>query len=457
MLDKIETFSGKHHMFPKKSLILAAVSGGADSVCLFHALLELRGQYGFDVAAVHFNHMLRGAESERDEQFVKQLCLEKGTPFFTARADVARHARDNGSGVEETARQLRYDFFNETAKKCEAVRIATAHTADDNAETVLFNLTRGTGLKGLGGIPPVRGNIIRPMLTVTRDEVLGYISQHALSFVEDSTNATDQYSRNRIRHRVIPVLKSLNPRFSQNLGLTAALIREDEDYLSGLAERFINDNVYRKPSGEKVFAASTLGALPHPIAARVIRHISDVSLSSEHINAVLDLSQSENVSGEVHLPSTKVYREYDRLIFSELAHEPVHSPAGFNQITLSDGVQAFLPELGLRVSCNKVICNGKINKSFTTFLFKFDNICGNIVIRPRETGDIIGLYGRNGTKSLKKLFIEKKIPVRNRPLTPVVADSKGVLAVYGLGFDKRAACKAGEFGLKIVFEEATYE
>jgi tRNA(Ile)-lysidine synthase len=162
MLDKIEAFAEKHHMFPSEGTILAAVSGGADSVCLLAALLELKDKFGFSVL-----------------------------------------------GGEEAARRLRYDFFYETGKKSGAVRIATAHTADDNAETILFHLTRGAGLRGLGGIPPVHGHIIRPMLAVTREEVLFFLSGRSLTYVEDSSNADEKYSRNLIRRRVIPVLKQI--------------------------------------------------------------------------------------------------------------------------------------------------------------------------------------------------------------------------------------------------------
>ncbi len=448
MLDKIEAFAENHHMFPKEGMILAAVSGGADSVCLLKALLALRSKYGFTVAAAHFNHKLRGAESERDERFVAQLCRDENVPLYLGNADVTRYAGANGLGVEEAGRRLRYDFFYETSKKNGAVRIATAHTADDNVETVLFNLTRGAGLKGLGGIPPVRGDIIRPMLTVSRDEALCFLDGQSLSYVEDSSNNDEQYSRNLIRRRVVPVLKDLNPRLTESVASAAARIREDEAYLSGEAARFIAENAQRGAGGKTSLDADALGALPHPLAARAVRLLAGVSLSSGHIDAVLGLSRMGSVSGEVHLPSVTVMREYGRIVFSS-----GQAPAQFKAVRLTEGVRAELTEAGLTVSCEKTVCDEKINKSFTTFLFKFDNICGNIVIRPRETGDKIELFGRNGTKSLKKLFIEKRIPMRKRLLVPVIADTKGVLGVYGLGTDKRAACETGDKALKIVFEE----
>ena len=455
MLDNIKAFAEKHHMFPPEGMIIATVSGGADSVSLLAALSELRGKYGFTVVAAHFNHRLRGEESDRDEQFVRNLCASEQLTLYIGSADVGHYARENHLSVEDAARRLRYDFFEETAKKAGAVRIATAHTADDNTETVIFNLTRGAGLNGLGGIPPVRGKIIRPMLTVTRGDVLSFLSERSLSFVTDSSNASEQYSRNLIRRRVIPVLKDLNPRLAQNVTATAARLREDELYLAGLAADFISHHTHHCANGATSLNAGAIAALPGPVAVRAVRLLAGVSLSSEHINAVLELIRSGRASGRIDLPSVTVTREYEQILFTPAKQpgSPV-SPPGFQSIGLSDGERKLLPELGLAVSCKKRTCDEKINKSFTTFLFKFDNICGNIVIRPRETGDNIELFGRNVTKSLKKLFIEERIPLQKRPLVPVVADAQGVLGVYGLGFDKRMACRPGETALEIIFEKS---
>lgn len=448
MLDHIEAFADKHNMFPDGGLILAAVSGGADSVCLLAALVELAVTRNFSIECVHFNHQLRGTESERDAQFVAGLCRKLDVPLHSGTGNVESFASENGFGLEDAARRLRYGFFNETAKKTGAARIVTAHTADDNAETVLLHLTRGTGLNGLGGIPPVRDAIIRPMLTVTRADVIRFLNERSLSFVEDSSNEQDIFNRNKIRHHVIPVLKSINPRLASTITAATAHLREDEAYLSGLAHQFIAEN----RNGTTLSAVSKLAALPNPVASRVIKVFTDINLSSKHLTSVLDLCRSKNVSGAVMLPTGTVLREYDRLIF------PADWQAeGFEPITLVVGMQVSIPELGLTVRCREMVCGEKINKSFTTFLFKYDKICDKIVIRSRETGDNIELFGHRGTKTLKKLFIEKRIPMRKRPLIPIVTDSSGVLAVCSLGFDKRAACKSGDRALEITFEETAHE
>lgn len=436
-------FADKHNMFPIDGLILAAVSGGADSICLLTALLELSEKRGFLVAAAHFNHRLRGSESDRDAQFVAGFCRERNVRLYNGGGNVLEYAAGRRIGIEEAAREMRYAFFCKTAKNIDAKRIATAHTADDNAETFLLNLVRGTGLRGLGGIPPVRENIIRPMLTITKSDVLFFLSQRSIAYVEDSSNTLDIYARNLIRHRVIPVLREINPRFAETVTSAAALVRDDEAYINGEAERFIND--YFKNGA---LCVSSLLMLPRPVSSRVIRLASGKCLSNVHVSAVLNMCRSDAVSGETAIPSGSVFREYDRLVFTE---KPV--PSSFAPSELLIGGSVVIPELGLTVSSMPTICKEKINKSLNTFLFKYDNICGKIVIRPRQTGDKIELFGRSGTKTLKKLFIEERIPFRKRHLIPVIADSKGVLAVYGIGFDKRASCEAGEHCVEVQLGE----
>lgn len=455
MLEKIEAFTQRHGLFPEGGLVLAAVSGGADSVSLLQALLELSERRGFSVAAMHYNHQLRGGESDRDAAFVKKLCYDKNVPLYTGSGDVRAYGQENGFGLEASARRLRYDFFYETAVKLNAQRIATAHTADDNAETVLLNLTRGSGLRGLGGIPPRRGNIIRPMLTVTRLEVLSFLEARSLPYMEDSTNALPICSRNIIRHRVIPVLKELNPRAAEHITAAAALAREDETYLTGLAQQFIDENLK-----DDALDAALLAGLPLPIGRRVVRTLAGSAAAAAHVSAVLALCTSGDVSGEVALPGRTVYREYGRIRFDPGPRSPVTE--GFRPIEIrldpdDAGTPVWMPELHLKVTWRITKFSEKINNSFHTFLFKYDNIYGKIVIRPRETGDKIELFGHNGTKSLKKLFIENRIPVRKRPLIPVLADDIGVLGVCGLGFDQRAACQPGDTALEINFEETAYE
>ncbi|MEL4106179.1 tRNA lysidine(34) synthetase TilS [Oscillospiraceae bacterium WX1] len=447
MLQKITAFADRYDMLPDSGTVLAAVSGGADSVCLLAALLALAPARGFSVTAAHFNHRLRGADADHDEQFVRDLCRKMNVHLLTDSADVYAYARANDLGIEAAARTLRYEFLENAAEKISAARIATAHTADDNAETILLNLTRGAGLRGLGGIPPVRGNIIRPMLTVERAAIISFLADHTLTYVEDATNALDIYNRNLLRHKVIPVLKAINPRFLGRASETAALARSDDAYLTSIADAFIEANVT-----DGSFEARALTALPEPVSSRVVRQLSGDALTSRHVAAVLALCRTASPAARLSLPTGTVRREYERVIF-----EKSQRPVTFEKIFLPIGWRVLIPELGLTVTCTESNAFKKINKSFTTFLFKTDKICGKIIVRPRETGDKIALFGRGGTKTLKKLFIEERIPLTRRQAIPVVCDDNGPLAVYGVGFDKRAAAHEGDRILEIKFEETAYE
>ncbi|MDE6539854.1 MAG: tRNA lysidine(34) synthetase TilS [Ruminococcus sp.] len=208
MTDKIFSFIKKYNMINKGDTVICGLSGGADSVCLLVVLYRISRKIGFSVKALHVNHCLRGDESNRDENFCRKLCRELNIPFKAVSCNVTAFAEENGLSIEESARKLRYEIFSENSV---GAKIATAHNANDNLETVIFNLVRGSALKGLSGIPPVRDNIIRPLLVVSRAEIEEYLRNIGQNYVTDSTNLSDDYTRNKIRHQVLPVLCGINP------------------------------------------------------------------------------------------------------------------------------------------------------------------------------------------------------------------------------------------------------
>ncbi len=441
-ISKIEAFCAEHDMLPRGGTLLCAVSGGTDSMCLLSVAAELGREQGFGVAAAHYNHRLRADESDGDELFVRDWCAGHGIPFTSGGGDVAAEAARRGAGIEETARDMRYAFLREAAEKTGALRIATAHNADDNLETLLLNLTRGTGLKGLGGIPPVRDGIIRPLLTVSRAEIESFLKAESIPHREDSTNAMDEYSRNVLRHSVIPVLRKINPSVTDNAAVAIGLLRRDEDFLDSLAADFIEKN-----ERENALPASALVRLPESVSSRVVRQMWPSSLSAEHVKAVLALAASPDPSARLDIPGGRVCRQYDLLLFGG------GEAGSFRPVTIGENDCAVLQEAGLSVSCTREICPDTVNKSFTTFLFPCDKICGKLTVRPRMTGDEIALAGGGRTKSLKKLFIERKIPAGRRQAVPVVADDEGPLAVYGIGRGSRALPEPGRQVYKITFTE----
>ena len=286
--------------------VLCAVSGGVDSMYLLHRMTELAAQRGFTVGCAHFNHGLRGTESDRDEAFVRTQCAHLGVPFYAGRGDVASV---RGMGTEGAARQLRYAFLTDCAAAHGYDWIATAHTADDNAETLLLNLARGCGLRGLTGIPPQRGKLLRPMLDTTRAEAEAYLAAHGIAHVEDSTNASDAYARNRVRHHAVPALESVNAAFVQHAADTAALLREDERFLGGLAAEFLAGQT----PAEGIPTAELL-ALPRPVRVRVLQQAAGRELSRRHLLALEQLCGGEGL-GYADMPGLRVTREQGRLFF----------------------------------------------------------------------------------------------------------------------------------------------
>lgn len=430
-------FCEKYDMFPKGGIILCAVSGGKDSMYMLEKLRELAPKYGFGLCCAHFNHRLRGEESERDQRFVEDWCSERNIPCYIGSADVSAFAEEKGMGIEEAARVLRYGFLEQTADETGANRIATAHTADDNAETLIINLSRGSGLKGLCGIPPVRGRIIRPMLQTTTAEVLRYLEENGIPHVEDSTNESVIYTRNRIRHKIIPELRMLNDGLEENIIRCTSLLREDEEFLASLAKNFVDENF----DGASM-SASKFSVLAKPVSARVLQEIVPSGLSYVHIETIRAIAGGPDCHAYADIPGMRVRRDYDRLIFG--AEE-------ISEITKREikvGAITPIPEAGFEISCEFIKNCKEIHNSFNIFFFKSDSICDNMFVKSRSEGESIRLNGRKCTKSLKKLFSEAKLNGVRRGLIPVLYDSKGVIAVYGFGIAERCCPDAGDDVLK---------
>ena len=396
MLNKLKAFMGAY----RGQRVVCAVSGGADSMALLWGLYLLKDKLELDLCAAHFNHHLRGAESDRDEAFVRDFCAGCGIPFVAGSGQVTAGEK----GLEAAAREARYTFLKSLPGK-----IATAHTADDNAETVLMHLVRGTGLKGLGGIAPVRENLIRPMLDVTRTQVLAFLEECSIPYVEDSSNSGDDFLRNRLRHHVMPLLKQENPSLPENLSAMARRLRQDEEALNAAAEKCYTDNVQLLRKMEPAIRSRVL--------SQILLNAGVKEPEAEHIAAMEKLAFSENPSARAAFPNqVAIARNYDTLkAISEetsLAEQEISYPGVYH---ISGMKLTFLP-------------NETAEKTTASFAFTPK---GKLMIRSRRSGDTIRLAG--GTKTLKKLFIDAKIPADQRATVPVLADDEGVLGVAGFG------------------------
>ena len=404
MLNKLRAFSKEQALLSPGDSVIAAVSGGADSVAMLFALYLLRDELGITLEAAHFNHHLRGAESDRDEAFVTDFCGRYDIPLHLGSGRIVPGKK----GLEAAARDARYAFLRRLPGK-----VATAHTADDNAETVLMRLIRGTGLKGLGAIAPVSGNVIRPMLTVTRDDVEAFLEEYALPHVEDSSNGTDDFLRNRIRHGILPLMRAENPRIGENLSAMALLLRQDEACLQAMIPEEQVPDVSRLKAMEPALRRR---ALERFLKAQGVREPEQI-----HILQAEQLLYHWSPSAAMQFPGgVTIGRQYDRLVRLECAPE--------------------LPETRLSVPGETCIGGKRFVSEYATDLEERPDsvlVCpvGVLTVRSRRSGDTMRLPG--GTRSLKKMYIDRKIPASQRAAVPVLADDRGVLAVFGIGTDIR--------------------
>jgi tRNA(Ile)-lysidine synthase len=395
---------------------------------------------GIEVFAAHFDHQLRGLESARDRTFVKNFCRENGIELEIGFGRVREYAGENGLGTEDAARELRYEFLDRAADKFGCDRIATAHNADDNAETVLLHLARGAGTGGLRGIPPVRGRIVRPLLGTTRAEIMEYLARNGINHVEDSSNAGDEYSRNVIRHKIIPVMRELNPAFSRSVVRECENLREDEDYFSDLADKFVS-GFFRGGS----LPVGELSALPRPVQARVLRKLCGRGLSRENCRALYSLMETRG-RGRADVPGMRVEKDGDRLYFG--AAETGQA----EDVLIVPGETAGFGA-GFSVTAEIIDECKEINSSFKTFYFKYASICDNIFCTCRRDGDRIRIFGRGCTKTLKALYNEAGLSHSQRAANPVIRDGAGPVAVYGFGMAERCAAAPGDRVLRINIEK----
>ncbi len=299
----------RYNMLPPGTKVLCALSGGADSMYLLHQLVALREERSLQVCAAHYQHGLRGEESERDAEFVARQCEKLKLSLTTGFGDVKAFALRERIGIEEAARSLRYAFLNETADRLGCDRIATAHTLNDQAETVLMNLCRGAGSRGLAGIPPVRGRIVRPLLQTGREEIEAWLRLNDVPWVEDSSNSSDDYTRNRFRHSILPLLQKENPSVLEAIGRTAELQREDDACLSRMAELFL-----QSVELDEGIQAKALLQLEPAVAARVLRILCGPGLSMERTRALLRFAEGTE-RGVLELPGWRVRRRRGVLYF----------------------------------------------------------------------------------------------------------------------------------------------
>ncbi len=423
MTSKAVKTVSEHNMFEKGDTVGVGLSGGADSVALLHFLKVNKDRFGVkNIKAVHIHHGIRGAEADRDLNFSISLCEKLNVELVSFHLDVPAEAEKTGEGIEECARRLRYDCFS----RVECDKLATAHNLNDNAETFILNLTRGAALNGLCGIPYVRGKYIRPLLDCTRDEIEAYLQKNNLDFVTDSTNLCDDYTRNKIRHNILPQLAKINPAFLKAFSKCSGSLNETEDFLKDTANAYLLQSRKGDYYDCSVFHGCH-NAVKNKIAALILKEQGVKNISREQISTVVKIIEK---GGAVSLGGKiTAVAERERLYFgkpqsvgdfsktAELKNGIIKTPIGVFSINILD--KKDLQNLNIKNIDKFIDC---------------DKISNAAVFRNRREGDKYKPLRRN-TKTLKKLFNESKTPVsvRDKMLILTDGDSIAWTELFGVG------------------------
>lgn len=425
----------QHKMIEQGNRIIVGLSGGADSVSLFHFLYMHKEILNIQLMAAHFNHGLRGKEADEDELFAKQLCEQYQVPFYVEYGNMNSKVMPKHLGEEAFARELRYAFFKQLAVKHQA-KIALAHTSSDNAETILFRLARGTGPKGLAGIPPVRDFVIRPLLHVTRTQVEAYCSTYHLSFVCDSTNLEDKYARNRIRHHVLPQLKQIN----KNVDSAITYLSQDMQDIVLFIDESAKACLQTAKQGEG-YSIQVLNEAPKPVRLAALALLVGDNVN-RHILVQLEAILNRQIDATQIDNNRVAKRVGDFLYIETILSKETQQKAKKQLFKLDFITYSFIGGYQIKVQfCTKQALPafmGTFLEKSLIFLADYDKINTTLFFRTRQVGDVFEFTKRNVTKTVKKWMQEAKMPHAQRIFMPLLADDMHQVAwMWGEGFCKK--------------------
>lgn len=425
MISKALRTINNYKMLENTENIIVGLSGGADSVSLTYFLYTISKKMNFRLHAVHINHGIRNEEAKRDELFVKNFCKELKINLTVKQVDVPKISKELKIGLEEAGRKIRYEIFERIANQNKNSKIATAHTLSDNAETILMRLLRGTGLKGLCGIPPIRKNIIRPLIEIKREEIEKYCQENNLSYVNDSSNFEKDYTRNKIRLDIIPKFKEINPDFENMVNRAITFIREDENYLENVADKIQSNS-----------SPNEIISLPSSIKNRVLLKIinnygQNGSTEQKHIK---DLEKIiKNKQGKMCISGGKIlsYSKGNLSLEENLNHKNLKWQYPVKNLNI-------LPEIGMKITLDIMSIEdyNKIQNKKRIYAIDLDKIPSESIFRNRRSGDKFTFKERKITKSIKKIFNEVKIPPEIRENIPILAIENTVIWAYKIGVSK---------------------
>jgi len=446
--EKVKTHLRQNHLIFSGMHVCVCISGGMDSVVLLWMLYRMREELDIRLSACHFNHMIRGEEADQDEAFCCELCLRLSVPFYCGKANIPALHKNNNLSVEETAREARYAWFQKLAEEHRFDRLATAHHKNDQAETVLFRIIRGTTVSGLCGIPKARDCFIRPLLCLDKSEIEHYASGMSIDFRLDSTNFEEQYTRNYLRHSVLPMLKKINPSVINSVARLSAYATDDETFLQSMLPTYT--------------AIQDVSNLPMPIIRRTVArnylHFCGKKLCYPHIDQICS-ALSANKQTKIGLPNNMTaVINFGSFYFEQ--------KEGLSTQTIDNGI---LTE-GTQYCCGGRVkislyrsdlstprqqdtnCDGSqefVYNLSTEIPLSFTHICGMIEYRSRQQGDRLFLRGVN--RSVKKMFSEQKIPRHLRESIPVFYDEQGIICIPFIAVSDRAysSRKDAEYILRV--------
>ena len=425
MYQRVKEYIQRYHMLEKEDKVVTGVSGGADSICLLFMLIELQKELGFSIVAVHVHHGLREGTADADADYVQKVCREQGVDLRIFREDVKKYAKENKLTLEEAGRNIRRMRFGQVLEESGGTKIALAHHQNDNAETLIWNLCRGCGLKGMGGIAPVDGVYVRPLLCLKRKEIESYLAERGISYCTDETNLEDDYTRNRIRSHVIPYLEEqINQQTVEHMADTMEQMRKLGEFVEQETRRHARQCIRYVHGNQAILNAEAYGKAPEALQAYMIHEMlcqiagRRKDIESVHVRAVMELIEKQ-VGRRVDLPyHMQARRCYEGIVLSKttdvdtIEDISAEEPATFRIFERQSDIVIFT------------------KKTYTKW-FDYDIIKNTVKIRHRAPGDYITIDKNGGTQKLKQYFVNEKIPREERDQVWLVADGSEIMWIVG--------------------------
>jgi tRNA(Ile)-lysidine synthase len=436
-LEKVKATIAKHSMLSSGDMVLVGLSGGPDSVCLLTVLHKLKDELSLKLHAVYVDHGLRPGETPDEIEFCKKLCEGLSIPFVVRSVDVNTYAKEQGMNKQEAARELRYKAFDEVFADIRADRLAMGHTADDQIETFFMRFFRGSGPRGLSGIPPVRARIIRPLIEVERNDIEKFLDEESVNSMVDSSNLKEDYLRNKLRLLVMPEIRKINPGILETVSRTMDILREEEKYFDLIVTMTLMKLISRKTDLRIELFLTPMEAMDKVILRRVLRRAIDETRSLRsmefiHIEDIIDLIKKGRHGDRLYLPKElRVIKTYSTLVITS------EVPQRLETLTLSVPGEVVLKEIRATLKASVEDKAVSLEDGKTVAVFDADKVGTVLTIRPREKGDVFYPMGFGKRKKLQDFFVDEKVPRDERDSIPILVSGNGIVWIAGYRGDEK--------------------